>query len=153
PRFFRRVCEQASEHTKSTMAAMTRREAFQLLALAVAASVGAACQLAVPSASNTPPTPIPPPPTLVPTEVAAMPGLRLALAVSPDTHDPAGQTNPTTSSIVDHLAETLVKLQPDGSVGPGLARKFSQSSDGRSFTFELRSGVEFHDGSLLNAEA
>ena len=46
-----------------------------------------------------------------------------------------------------------MRLQPDGSIGPGLARSFSQSADGRSFTFELRPDVEFHDGSLLNAEA
>jgi peptide/nickel transport system substrate-binding protein len=82
-----------------------------------------------------------------------MPGLRLALDLDPDTLDPAGQTNPTISSLVDHLAETLVRLMPDGSIGPGLARKFSATPDGRSYTFELRQDVEFHDGGLLNAEA
>ena len=46
-----------------------------------------------------------------------------------------------------------MRLLPDGSVGPGLARKFAQSTDGRTFTFELRPDVEFHDGTLLNAEA
>src|SRR5262249_15072530 len=70
-----------------------------------------------------------------------------------DTLDPAGQTNPTTASIVQHFAETLVRMQPDGSIGPGLAHRFTQSGDGKTFTFELRSGVEFHDGSLLDAEA
>jgi peptide/nickel transport system substrate-binding protein len=79
--------------------------------------------------------------------------MRLAIDIDPDTLDPAGQTNPTVSSIVDHVAETLVRLQPDGSVGPGLARRFSQSPDGKSFTFELRPFVEFHDGGFLNAEA
>ena len=51
------------------------------------------------------------------------------------------------------MAETLVRVQQDGSIGPGLARRFSQSADGKSFTFELRQDVEFHDGTLLNAEA
>ncbi len=139
---------------------MRRRDVLRLLTLASAATLGAACQLSLPplppglDATPTPPTPAPlPPPTLAPTEVAAMPGIRLAIDLDPDTLDPAGQTNPTVSSIVDHLAETLVRLQPDGSIGPGLARTFSQSADGRTFMFELRPYVEFHDGSLLNAEA
>ncbi len=108
---------------------MRRRDVLRLLTLASAATLGAACQLSLPplppglDATPTPPTPAPlPPPTLAPTEVAAMPGIRLAIDLDPDTLDPAGQTNPTVSSIVDHLAETLVRLQPDGSIGPGLAR-------------------------------
>jgi ABC-type transport system substrate-binding protein len=135
------------------MALMRRRDVLRLLALAGLASLGAACQVAAPQAPDAPPTPLPPLPTVAPTEVSVSPGLRLAIDVDPDTLDPPGQTNPTTSSIVDHVAETLVRLQPDGSIGPGLARKFSQSADGKSFIFELRQDVEFHDGTLLNAEA
>ena len=82
-----------------------------------------------------------------------MPGMRLAIDSDPDTLDPAGQTNPTVSSIVDHMLETLVRLMPDGSIGPGLARKYSVTPDGRTYTFDLREDVEFHDGGLLNAEA
>src|SRR5262249_16134340 len=80
-------------------------------------------------------------------------GLRVALELDPDTLDPAGQTHPSISSIVEHVVETLVRLQPDGSIGPGLAKKFTPSPDGRRFLFELRQDVEFHHGSLLNAEA
>jgi peptide/nickel transport system substrate-binding protein len=90
---------------------------------------------------------------VAPSEVAAVPGLRVAIELDPDTLDPAGQAHPVSASIVDHLAETLVRLQPDGTIAPGLARKFMQSADGRSFTFELRQDVEFHDGGMLNAEA
>lgn len=135
------------------MAMMRRREVLRLLAVAGFASLGAACQAAVPPTPEAPPTPLPPPPTVAPTAVSVTPGVRVAIDVDPDTLDPAGQTNPTTSSIVDHVAETLVRLQPDGIIGPGLARKFSQSPDGKSFTFELRQDVEFHDGTMLNAEA
>ncbi|MCA1645253.1 MAG: ABC transporter substrate-binding protein [Chloroflexi bacterium] len=138
---------------------MTRRDLLRLLSLAATAAVGAACQISMPlapagaEATQSPPTPLPPPPTVAPREVAATPGIGLAIDIDPDTLDPAGQTNPTVSSIVDHLAETLVRVQPDGSIGPGLARTFSPSADGRSFTFELRPDVEFHDGSPLTAEA
>ncbi|HEX8969526.1 MAG TPA: ABC transporter substrate-binding protein [Chloroflexota bacterium] len=134
---------------------MKRREALRVLGLAGLTSLAAACQLNLPqSPAPTLAVPTPSPlPTPVPTEVAGVAGIRLAIDQDPDTLDPAGQSNPTTSSIVDHLAETLVRLQPDGSVAPGLARTFSQSTDARTFTFELRSDVEFHDGSLLDAEA
>jgi peptide/nickel transport system substrate-binding protein len=101
------------------------------------------------------PTPLPPAPqpTVAPTEIGTVSGIRLAIDQDPDTLDPAGQMNPTTASIVEHLAETLVRRQPDGSVTAGLAHRFSQSADGRAFTFELRSDVEFHDGTTLDAEA
>jgi ABC-type transport system substrate-binding protein len=135
---------------------MKRRAALRVLGVAGLASLLGACQVGVPL-ENTPtaaPTSAPTPlPTIAPTEVAAIPGIRLAIDQDPDTLDPAGQTNPTASSIVEHLAETLVRRQPDGSIAAGLARKFTQSPDGKTFTFELRPDVEFHDGSQLDAEA
>ncbi|MER5210674.1 ABC transporter substrate-binding protein [Streptomyces sp. NPDC002838] len=47
-------------------------------------------------------------------------------------------------------AETLVKLNADGDAKPSLATKWTQS--GRSWTFEIRDGVTFHDGTKLTAE-
>jgi peptide/nickel transport system substrate-binding protein len=139
------------------MALVRRREALRLLTVAAVSTLGAACQMvAPPSLPATLDVPTPtalPAPTVAPTEIAATPMMRLAIDLDPDTLDPTGQTNPTIASIVDHVSETLVKLQPDGSIGPGLARKFSQSPDGKTFAFELRPDVEFHDGGLLNAEA
>jgi ABC-type transport system substrate-binding protein len=129
------------------MALVTRREALRLLSLATLTSLAAACLAAPPAATPTPA------PTVAPTVVPAIAGVRLAIDLDPDTLDPAGQTNTTISSIVDHLAETLVEVGPDGSIGPGLARKFTQSTDGKTYTFELRPNVEFHDGTLLDAEA
>jgi peptide/nickel transport system substrate-binding protein len=98
------------------------------------------------------PTPVPIP-TLAPTTVAAIPGIRIAIDVDPDTLDPAGQTNATVQSIVDYMAETLVRIQPDGKIGPGLALVWEVSPDGRVYRFELRRDVRFHDGSTLTSEA
>ncbi|MCT9145389.1 ABC transporter substrate-binding protein [Streptomyces violarus] len=48
-------------------------------------------------------------------------------------------------------AETLVKLDADGDAEPALATEWAPS--GRSWTFTLRDGVTFHDGTKLTAEA
>jgi peptide/nickel transport system substrate-binding protein len=139
------------------MAAMNRRQALRLVGLAAAGGLATACKDLIPPPPPPPivepPPPAAPTPTLAPTEVTLATMVRLALDVDPDTLDPAGQTNPTVSSIVDHMAETLVRLQPDGSIVPGLARTVNQSADGKTYTFELRQDAEFHDGGLLNAEA
>lgn len=134
---------------------MKRRAALRVLGLGGLASLLAACQAPTPPAPpEPPPTPVPTPaPTVASTEIASLSGIRLALDQDAETLDPAGQTNPTTSSIVEHMVETLVRLQPDGSVAPGLARSFNQSADGKTFTFELRQDVQFHDGTTFDAES
>ncbi|WP_405589424.1 ABC transporter substrate-binding protein [Streptomyces sp. NBC_01092] len=48
-------------------------------------------------------------------------------------------------------AETLVKLDKAGDAQPALAAKWQQS--GRTWTFEIRDGVTFHDGTKLDAKA
>ncbi|GAA2446938.1 ABC transporter substrate-binding protein [Streptomyces glaucus] len=48
-------------------------------------------------------------------------------------------------------AETLVKLDAQGDARPALATGWTRS--GRSWTFTIRDGVTFHDGSKLTAEA
>ncbi|WP_328423090.1 ABC transporter substrate-binding protein [Streptomyces sp. NBC_00443] len=48
-------------------------------------------------------------------------------------------------------AETLVKLDEDGDAQPALATGWERS--GRTWTFEIRDGVTFHDGTKLTAEA
>lgn len=48
-------------------------------------------------------------------------------------------------------AETLVALDADGDAEPALATEWRQS--GRTWTFRIREGVTFHDGTKLDAEA
>ncbi|HLL35536.1 MAG TPA: ABC transporter substrate-binding protein [Streptomyces sp.] len=48
-------------------------------------------------------------------------------------------------------AETLVTLDEDGDAEPALATEWKQH--GRSWTFTIRDGVTFHDGTELTAEA
>ncbi|WP_155058273.1 ABC transporter substrate-binding protein [Streptomyces blattellae] len=48
-------------------------------------------------------------------------------------------------------AETLVKLDADGDARPALATEWTQS--GKTWTFTIRDGVTFHDGTQLTARA
>ena len=49
--------------------------------------------------------------------------------------------------------ETLVLRTPKGEFVPGLAKSWEISEDGKKYTFHLRQGVKFHDGTPFNAEA
>ncbi|WP_164985128.1 ABC transporter substrate-binding protein [Ammoniphilus sp. CFH 90114] len=61
-----------------------------------------------------------------------------------------------TSSIEDAtepLYETLFKRDKDGNIVPNLVEEYSMSSDGKEGTFKLKTGLEFHSGKPVNAEA
>jgi peptide/nickel transport system substrate-binding protein len=79
--------------------------------------------------------------------------LRVAIGIDPDTLDPAAQTTTTASQIVDMMAETLDTIDSTGALKPLLATKWEPSSDGLSWTFTLRTGVKFSDGTPFNAAA
>ncbi len=55
---------------------------------------------------------------------------------------------------LNHMVfENLVKFNPKLELVPGLAETWEQSKDGITWTFKLRKGVKFHDGSPFNAQA
>jgi peptide/nickel transport system substrate-binding protein len=49
--------------------------------------------------------------------------------------------------------ETLIDLTADAQIRPLLAESWTPSADGKTMTFKLRQGVQFHDGTPFNAEA
>jgi peptide/nickel transport system substrate-binding protein len=51
------------------------------------------------------------------------------------------------------LFETLTRLDDNGKAAPGLAQSWEHSADFKTWTFKLRPGVKFHDGSPFNAAA
>jgi peptide/nickel transport system substrate-binding protein len=79
--------------------------------------------------------------------------LKVAIGIDPDTLDPAAQTTTTASQVVDMMAETLVTIDGSGNIKPLLATKWEQAGDGLSWTFTLRQGVKFQDGTPFNAQA
>jgi len=68
------------------------------------------------------------------------------------TTDPAKAMGYTSNAAVINLYDSLVYPRPDGSVAPLLAESWEISPDGLSYTFKLREGVRFHDGSEVTAE-
>jgi peptide/nickel transport system substrate-binding protein len=51
------------------------------------------------------------------------------------------------------VAETLVSSDLEGDLEPGLSPAWTESADGRSWTFELPDGATFHDDTPVTAEA
>ncbi|SDI78749.1 peptide/nickel transport system substrate-binding protein [Arthrobacter subterraneus] len=51
------------------------------------------------------------------------------------------------------VAETLVDADGTGALRPGLAAEWAASGDGLQWTFTLRNGAQFHDGTPVDAES
>ena len=51
-----------------------------------------------------------------------------------------------------NVFEGLTRFGPDGAVQPGLAESWEISGDSTVYTFHLRPGVTFHDGTALDAD-
>lgn len=65
--------------------------------------------------------------------------------------DPAVATAAVEYVAIANLYDPLVMISLDGSVLPHLAKSWEISDDGLTYTFHLRQGVQFHDGSELTA--
>lgn len=68
--------------------------------------------------------------------------------------DPAHETDGESYKVCDNIYENLVAYDSASTqVVPELATTWEISPDGKSYTFHLRQGVRFHDGSAFNAAA
>lgn len=56
------------------------------------------------------------------------------------------------SVLYSNVFEGLTRFMSDGSVVPGLAESWEISGDGTVYTFKLRAGVKFHDGTDFTAD-
>ncbi|AHG90078.1 ABC-type transporter, periplasmic subunit [Gemmatirosa kalamazoonensis] len=83
---------------------------------------------------------------------------RRSIVDSRDTYDPRSldpslSTDVPTGRAVSYVFDGLTRFTPDARVVPGLATRWEVSPDGRTYTFHLRPGVKFHDGTPLTARA
>jgi len=87
-------------------------------------------------------------------QVAPEDTLVVGQVAEPRSLDPHVTTALNDFRILVNVYEGLVRYRP-GSLepAPGLARSWSVSEDGRVYTFRLRSGVRFQDGSAFDADA
>ncbi|MDV7143414.1 ABC transporter substrate-binding protein [Tropicimonas sp. TH_r6] len=85
--------------------------------------------------------------------LAAQDDITLAMTLEPPNLDPTGGAAAAIDEVVyANVFEGLTRFAPDGSVIPGLASSFEVSEDGKTYTFNLRDGVTFHDGTTFDGE-
>lgn len=70
------------------------------------------------------------------------------------TLDPAWAEDDHSHKVIANIFEGLVRFQPGtNTIEPCLAEGWRVSADGREWTFFLRKGVKFHDGTPFNSDA
>ena len=70
------------------------------------------------------------------------------------TLDPAQVVDGESAKVCDMVFDTLVQYRGSTTdIEPALAESWENSLDGLTWTFYLRQGVHFHDGTLFNADA
>ena len=69
----------------------------------------------------------------------------------PRSLDPSLSTDVPTGRAVGYLFDGLTAFDAAANVHPALAERWDVSPDGRTYTFHLRRGVKFHDGTPFTA--
>lgn len=78
--------------------------------------------------------------------------LKIQLGASPETLDPALNVVITGGNILLQSFECLLVVDKNGELQPGQAEKWKVSDDGLTWTFYLRDGLKWSDGSELTAK-
>jgi peptide/nickel transport system substrate-binding protein len=80
--------------------------------------------------------------------------LVVGLVAEPTSLDPGQLTDINSMKLLGALYDTLVRFKPNSfDLQPSLALSWDMSADGMSYTFRLRPGVKFHDGTDFDASA
>jgi peptide/nickel transport system substrate-binding protein len=80
--------------------------------------------------------------------------LKIDLVAEPVSTDPQQVTDINSMRILQNMYDRLVGWDDEGfNMIPKLAESWNESEDGLEYTFYLREGVTFHDGTPVNADA
>jgi peptide/nickel transport system substrate-binding protein len=79
--------------------------------------------------------------------------LKFALDEGPECLNPAVSPQDVTAMVDRNVFDSLVSRSDDGSFHPWLATSWTVSPDGLTYTFNLRTGVTFQDGTAFDAAA
>lgn len=130
-----------------------RKRIFAALCVLVLASMilGACGPAATPTKPPAQPTTAP---TAPPTQPPAEKTLVIAIGADATYLDPESVMNNESGFVMSAIFDGLTKYKKGTSEpGPGLAERWDISPDGKVYTFYLRKGVKFHDGTPFNADA
>ncbi|MEM1430352.1 MAG: ABC transporter substrate-binding protein [Pseudomonadota bacterium] len=84
--------------------------------------------------------------------LAQQTSITIGMQLEPPNLDPTGGAAAAIDEVVyANVFEGLTRFASDGSIVPGLASEWSVSEDGTVYTFSLRDGVTYHDGSAFDA--
>jgi len=78
--------------------------------------------------------------------------LRISSVGSVQSFDPLWTTASSTGNVSSLILEALFAFKEDNTLGKMLVDSWDVSSDGLKWTFKVRSGVEFHDGTPLTSD-
>lgn len=79
-------------------------------------------------------------------------GVTVQIGPNPETLDPALNSTVDGGNMLITLFETLLIIDEDNKVQPGQAEKYEISDDGLTWTFTMRDGLKWSDGTELNAK-
>ena len=87
------------------------------------------------------------------TALAARTDIVVGVVLEPPHLDPTGGAAAAIDEVVyANVFEGLTRIDENGQPQPGLAESWTASEDGKEYTFKLRSGVKFHDGTDFTAD-
>jgi peptide/nickel transport system substrate-binding protein len=79
--------------------------------------------------------------------------INVAIQLEPPNLDPTGGAAQAIDSVLySNVFEGLTRFLANGAVTAGLAKDWDISDDGLTYTFHLRDGVSFHDGTAMDAD-
>ena len=77
--------------------------------------------------------------------------LTIEMGPEVETIDPALNTTNDGANYITYLFDNLLRVDKDGKIAPSMAEKYEVSDDGLTWTFHLRDGLKWSDGSDFTA--